>query len=184
MLAALPRVVSERLTVERVSDVDAFEALRQEWDELLAASDSCCVFLTWEWLYTWWKHLAEDRKLCILAVRRGSELMALAPLALRPRSLTRGCPLPVLEFLGSGFVGSDYLDFIVRKGAEDEASQALISHLAKERVPLKWTNLNGDRTSPPMYWPAFRAGPPPKPGPTSAHLFRWMARPGILTLRP
>jgi CelD/BcsL family acetyltransferase involved in cellulose biosynthesis len=140
MLAALPRVVSERLTVDQITDVEAFEALREEWDELLAASDSSCVFLTWEWLYTWWKHLRENRKLCILAVRRGSELVALAPLAQRPRRLT--CPFSVLEFLGSGFVGSDYLDFIVRKGAEDQASQALISHLAKERVPLKLTNLN------------------------------------------
>jgi len=141
VLAALPRTIAERLTVELVCDLATFEALRMEWDELLMASDSRCVFLTWEWLYTWWKHLRENRLLSILAVRRGSELVALAPLALRPRSLTRGCPFPSLEFLGSGFVGSDYLDFIVRKGAENDASQALISHLAKERVPLKLSNL-------------------------------------------
>lgn len=143
MLAALPSVVARRalLTVERVSDVAPFEALRQEWDELLTASNSDCVFLSWEWLFTWWKHLREDRLLSILAVRRGSELVALAPFALRRRRLTRACPLPVLEFLGSGFVGSDYLDVIVRKGAETEACQALISHLAKRRVPLKLTNL-------------------------------------------
>jgi len=73
--------------------------------------------------FTWWKHLREDRLLSILAVRRGSELVAIAPLALRPRRFTRACPLPVLEFLGSGFVGSDYLDVIVRNGAETEACQ-------------------------------------------------------------
>ena len=42
----------------------------------LEASD-CGVFLTWEWLFTWWKHLSEDRRLSILTVRRGGELVDL-----------------------------------------------------------------------------------------------------------
>jgi CelD/BcsL family acetyltransferase involved in cellulose biosynthesis len=126
--------------VERITDVDAFGALRQAWNDLVEASD-CGVFLTWEWLFTWWKHLGEDRRLSILAVRRGSELVALAPFALRPRSLSRAQPLPLLEFLGSGFVGSDYLDVIVRQGSDAEARQALVAYLSKDRPALKWTNL-------------------------------------------
>ncbi|MGA3201660.1 MAG: GNAT family N-acetyltransferase [Bryobacteraceae bacterium] len=143
MLAAIPSAIADRaqLTVERVSEVAAFEALRQEWDDLLKASDSACVFLTWEWLFTWWRYLKEDWRLSILAVRRGSELVALAPFGVRPRSVLRGRPFPVLEFLGSGFAGSDYLDVIIRNGSEAEARQALISHLAQERLPLKLTNL-------------------------------------------
>ena len=142
MLAAAHKVGSRTLlTVERVSEVGAFAALRQEWNELLAASDSNCVFLTWEWLFTWWTHLADDRRLCILTVHSGNELIALAPLAVRPRRLSSARPFPVMEFLGSGFVGSDYLDVIVRKGRENEACQALASHLAKYEIPLKWTNV-------------------------------------------
>ena len=38
----------------------------------------------------------------------------------------------MLEFLGSGNVGSDYLDFIVRRGCEPEARQALASCLSRE----------------------------------------------------
>jgi len=129
------------LTVERVSDVAAFRTFEQEWDELLEASDSRCVFLTWAWLFTWWKHLAEDRLLHILIVRRGKKLIALAPFCLRPRNLARARPLPVLEFLGSGFAGSDYLDVIVRRGSRAEACEALSSHLAESRLAIKWTNL-------------------------------------------
>jgi CelD/BcsL family acetyltransferase involved in cellulose biosynthesis len=129
------------LTVERVNDIAAFRALEQEWNELLEASDSRCVFLTWAWLFTWWKHLAEDRLLHILIVRRETELIALAPFCLRPRSLSRARPLPILEFLGSGFAGSDYLDVIVRPGSRAEACEALASHLAHRRVAMKWTNL-------------------------------------------
>ena len=143
MLTTLPRVeaIGSLVTVVKVGDVAAFEGLRQEWDELLQASDSACIFLTWEWLFTWWKHLAEDRRLSILVVRRGSELIALAPLCLRPRNLLRTRPFAVLEFLGSGFVGSDYLDVIVRKGYLAEACQTLTEYLSNRCIPLKWTNV-------------------------------------------
>jgi CelD/BcsL family acetyltransferase involved in cellulose biosynthesis len=135
------------LTMERVGDLGAFCALRQEWEELLRSSDSDCIFLTWEWLYTWWKHLAEDRSLAILAVRRGGELIALQPVCLRPRSILQGRPLPMLEFLGSGFAGSDYLDVIVRKGCAADALSALSSHLTDRRLPLKWTNVRRGDTA-------------------------------------
>jgi len=129
------------LKVERVSETGAFEGLRQEWDELVEASESACVFLTWEWLYTWWKHMAGDRSLSILAVRRGGELAALAPFCLQPRSLARARPFSTLEFLGSGFVGSDYLDVILREGSGGEASRALISYLTGTNRPLTLHNI-------------------------------------------
>lgn len=128
-------------TVERIADVSGFLALRDEWSELLEASDSGCLFLTWEWLYTWWKHLSADRQLSILVVRRNGQLIALAPFCLRPPSLSRLRVLPVLEFLGNGCVGSDYLDFIVRKGCESEARRAFALELADERRVLDWTQL-------------------------------------------
>lgn len=130
-----------RTTVERIAEVSGFEALRDEWSELLEASDSNCLFLTWEWLATWWKHLAGDRKLAILAVRCGGRLAAVAPFCVRPASLWHRRPLPVLEFLGNGCVGSDYLDLIVRTGYEAEARQALASDLAQQRLVLDWRQL-------------------------------------------
>jgi CelD/BcsL family acetyltransferase involved in cellulose biosynthesis len=129
------------IAVERIADVAGFEALRDEWSELLEASDADCLFLTWEWLSTWWKHLAGDRRLAILALRHGGRLVALAPFCLRPPSLSRRRPLPVMEFLGNGCVGSDYLDLIVRRGYESEARRAFASGLANERLVLDWTQL-------------------------------------------
>src|SRR2546430_12209639 len=92
-----PRVVS----VERIKDPAAFEALREEWDALLEASPSQCLFLTWEWLYTWWKHLGGDRSLCIITARSGDELVAIAPFALRQ---WRGGPPSLFPpgFFGAG----------------------------------------------------------------------------------
>lgn len=133
-------------TVEEVADLGEFEALRDEWDELLQASGSDCLFLTWEWLFTWWKHLAGDRQLAILTVRSEARLAALAPFCLRPRSLLRRRALPALEFLGNGCVGSDYLDFIVRRGFEGEARRAMAPALAKRQQALDWTQLRRGRS--------------------------------------
>ncbi len=107
--------------VEIIDDVAAFERLRPEWTRLLQASAADSLFLTWEWLFTWWKHLAGDRRLFILTVRSGDELIAIAPFARSAPRVASILPLPSLEFLGTGTVGSDYLDIIVRRGSEQEA---------------------------------------------------------------
>jgi CelD/BcsL family acetyltransferase involved in cellulose biosynthesis len=129
------------LTVEKINDGTRFANLKVEWDDLLESSNSQCLFLTWEWLHTWWKHLAVDRQTSILALRCGITLAALAPFVVRNPCLSRGRVFPVQEFLGSGNAGSDYLDFIVRKGCEPEAREAFACHLAGERLMFDWTQL-------------------------------------------
>lgn len=132
-----------------VIDTDAgFHDLRADWTELLQASTNDNFFLTWEWLYTWWTHLHGARRLHIVTVRHDGRLVALAPLALRPRQWTRLLPFEVLEFLGCGSVGSDYLSPIVRKGFEDTALPALVARLRASGHVLELSHV--DRTSEPM----------------------------------
>src|SRR5678816_1939561 len=104
MMATLAKTIADRscVTVETIDDGPGFAKLKPEWEDLLESSASPCLFLTWEWLHTWWKHLAADRRLSILAVRNGGELTALAPCGARPPSLFRRRLFPVQEFLGSG----------------------------------------------------------------------------------
>jgi CelD/BcsL family acetyltransferase involved in cellulose biosynthesis len=144
MLAACaePLVLESALSVAEVNDTATFRGLRDEWNELLADSDSNCFFLTWEWLYSWWENLAESRQLQILTVRAQGRLIAIAPFALRSPSLSSGHPYPVLEFLGSGYAGSDYLDIIVRKHFERQAVEAIAVHLGQRECMVKWTNLS------------------------------------------
>jgi CelD/BcsL family acetyltransferase involved in cellulose biosynthesis len=123
--------------IEIVEQISTFSGLRAEWDDLLHASGSNTLFLTWEWLYTWWKHLAHGRRLKIFIGRLGGELIMIAPLCLRPPQWSRLSPLPSMEFLGMGGVGSDYLDFIVREGREAESFRALAEHFGRGRHPLE-----------------------------------------------
>ncbi len=123
--------------IQVIADAEDFRQLRPEWEELLSTSRSDSLFLTWEWMFAWWTHLSGRRRLSILAVRSRGELIAIAPLALRPPDYGRLTPFRSLEFLGSGTVGSDYLDLIVRAGEEPRAQEALADHLDGGKVMLE-----------------------------------------------
>jgi len=128
--------------IEKITDEPGFHALREEWTELLASSSSDCVFLTWEWLHTWWKHLGAGRRLDLISVRQGEALIGLAPLLVQPPRPSRLVPCRTRQFLGTGSVGSDYLDVIVRRGRESEALDALAARLAEDGVVLDLAQVN------------------------------------------
>jgi CelD/BcsL family acetyltransferase involved in cellulose biosynthesis len=122
--------------IEKIDTTIGFERLKDTWQELLEASSSNCFFLTWEWLFTWWKHLSGGRKLFILSVESEKKTIGLAPFVIGPARL--GIPsLRTVEFLGSGTVGSDYLDVIARRGAEEETVDRLAEYLGEQKVMLE-----------------------------------------------
>jgi len=137
------------MVTEVIEDAAAFTALREEWNELLADSPADCLFLTWEWLHTWWTHLGEGRRPAIVTVRDntltgtrpGGRLIGLAPLAARAADPRRPMPFASLEFLGSGTAGSDYLDLILRRGRESEALDSLAAWLEEKNQPLELNQL-------------------------------------------
>ena len=149
MLTSAVQIAAERpvVAVESIRDLGAFLALKNEWDQLQQSSDARSLFLTWEWLYTWWNSLAEDRALSILTARCHGELIGVAPLCRRPASLHKRHMFPVVEFLGSGEAGSDYLDVLVRRGWERETLDALASHLRQARQVLRWSNVSWNDSS-------------------------------------
>jgi len=122
------------MQIQQIENAVDLDSLRDEWDSLLERSAANSVFLTWEWLRTWWKFLAENRKLSLIALRQDGELIALAPLGIRRASIRQLIPFRRVDFLGSGTVGSDYLDLIVRRGWEGEAMDALSHTLGRKRM--------------------------------------------------
>jgi CelD/BcsL family acetyltransferase involved in cellulose biosynthesis len=123
-------------TIDIVDNASDFAAMRDEWTELLASSSSDCLFLTWEWLHTWWIHFANHRRLFIVTVRSESQLVAIAPLTSR-RIWVGPLAVPILEFAGTGTIGSDYLDVIVRQTCETEALDALTGFLADKATTMR-----------------------------------------------
>ena len=128
------------MNVETIENADEFFALRDKWNDLLTSSRSSSVFLTHEWLSSWWRHLAEDRRLSIIVARQNGRLAGVLPLAARQAQYSRMMPR-LLEFLGSGQIGSDYLDAIIAAGRESEVNAAFAQHCHTRGLMLQLSQL-------------------------------------------
>lgn len=128
------------MNVETIESADEFFSLRDSWNELLQSSPSSGVFLTHEWLSSWWRHLAEDRRLSIIVARENGRLAGVLPLAERRAQYSRMMPR-VLEFLGSGQIGSDYLDAIIAAGREGDVTAAFAQYCHARGLMLQLSQL-------------------------------------------
>lgn len=123
----------------RVACIDTeggFAALRDEWNDVLARSASNNLFLTWEWVSTWWELYGAGASLYVVTARTAEgALVGIAPLHRRRRTVFGLGSVQVLEFIGSGGdVTPEQLDFIVESGLEADVTPALVSYI--ERDPL------------------------------------------------
>jgi CelD/BcsL family acetyltransferase involved in cellulose biosynthesis len=70
----------DTLVLEVVDDVDGLLRLRQAWAEATAADPMPNVFLTWEWVHTWWRHFGAGNHLHVVVLRDRAGVVAIAPL--------------------------------------------------------------------------------------------------------
>jgi CelD/BcsL family acetyltransferase involved in cellulose biosynthesis len=124
------------MKIDTIVSFEEFCSLRERWNEVLMSSSSDCAFLTHEWLSTWWKHLADQRQLSILVASDQGRIVGMLPVAERRAQLARMMPR-VLEFLGSGLIGSDYLDAIIEGGFEEEVTAAFAQHVHARGLMLQ-----------------------------------------------
>src|SRR5437879_7670078 len=139
---SLPRDRAEphALALAVVRDSGLFGALRADWADVLQHSTANNPFLTWEWLHAWWTHLRGSRTLELVTVRDDHQLIAIAPLCARRGRLPW---LGHLEFLGTGWAGSDYLDVIVRSGHEAECVDELANTLRARGQTIRFDHVPG-----------------------------------------
>jgi len=124
---------------------EELEALRPEWNALLAASRSPSIFLTWEWLQSWWEAFGDRARLLVLAARSQGRLVAIAPFSVR----TGMFGMRRARFLGDGTGDSDNLDFICGAGWESSIVEAAVSHLDAHRGLWDLLELNTIRAESP-----------------------------------
>lgn len=123
------------MNVERIRDEAGFRALRDEWEALALRAPNRSVFLTWEWLFPWWRALGGDAALHLVTVRdRQGRLVGVAPLCIREEG--RLGRTRVLGFLGTTRVSSEYLDLLVEPEQAEEVAKAVRSALLEG--PQEW----------------------------------------------
>jgi len=107
-----------------ISKEEDFLGLKERWNSLLLESGLDNIFLTWEWLYNWWK-VFKSRKdeLFILMGVEDSTILGIAPCYIRKNFCKEIC------FLGAGIVYSDYLSVIVAKKDRINFLQKILTYL-------------------------------------------------------
>lgn len=116
------------MIIELYTSDAVFDTLRPEWNSLLAQSQSNRVFLTWEWLSTWWRAY-HPGDLWLLAIRtQDHQLVGLAPWYIEQRSKTGR----TIRSIGCVDV-TDYLDVVAKIGCEHEVFSSIAAYLAEHR---------------------------------------------------
>ena len=128
------QTVAASVEVEVVTEPAAFLALGREWNAVQARSGTSNLFLSWEWISTWWEVYCRVSVLHVLVARSlDGTITGLAPLHLRRRRLFGIGLLSVVEFIGAGSdVTPDGLDFIVATGWEAVVVAAFASSLSSD----------------------------------------------------
>lgn len=117
-------------SLEVVTGFDRFLRLEEEWNDAVERAAVPHPFLTHEWFRTWWECFGGgSRSLHILVVRRGGEVIAIAPL-LRERRRVYGVPVRTLDLMHND--QTPRADVIVA-GPQAEAYQTLWDALQAQR---------------------------------------------------
>lgn len=121
------------MTLNRLTDFLEVLQLEPEWNNLLKRSSNKSVFMTWEWLTTWWEVYGEGHELWWLAIRsQNGRLIGSAPLYLRKQKNGLFLPHRELRFIGTGSpVAPEHLDIILDAQYFDEVLQAIQKHLVE-----------------------------------------------------
>lgn len=155
------------MRIETVRTPAGFNALEVEWRVLLPRTAADTIFLTWEWLSSWWASYGKGKELLVLVARDSAgTCQGIAPLYVEPHRQMRRT-LRRLRFLGDGSSDSDYLDFVVARGQESDVVPALLDHLRS------LTDV----------WDVAQLNEVPDSSPTGGLLADWLARSGWLLRR-
>lgn len=122
------------LRVERVDNLAKLKTVEGLWGELLTRcrSGSVNIFLTFEWVSSWWAHFGTDKDLCVLIVWDGSTILGIAPLMVA-RERYCGVPARILSFLINRHTSRG--DFIIAD-RHQEVLAAIVRHI--EETAYSW----------------------------------------------
>lgn len=119
------------LTITLSHDFQVLQKLQGEWSALQDRSESDGIYLSWEWVSTWWQSFGQRGDLWLLQARdENGRLIGLAPLMRVRHSPMRGLRWRQLEFIGTSS-SCEHLDFIIEKDHEKETIAAFIGELQK-----------------------------------------------------
>lgn len=119
------------LHIACISALSELNGLRVEWATLLESSRANTLFLTWEWVSTWWQVYGAGSELHVLTARTDDgRLVGVAPLKCVWRGASGLPRVLAAEFIGQGGdVTSEYLDFFATPELAEQCTEAFLDTL-------------------------------------------------------
>lgn len=127
---------SNELSTYCISTTEEFEKLEECWGNLLAQRHIRSAFLTWEWLFSWWKIFNEGNELWLITIWQNKELIGIAPFMLQYREKYK-VKQRVLSSLGVPHI--DIGGFILAKEYQALAVSSIVDYL--ESTKKQWDML-------------------------------------------
>lgn len=133
------------LTVKTLTEPAELELLSGIWDSLLQkCGDEKSIYLTHEWITTWWRHFGKGKQLNILLAEKGNQAVGIVPLMKTIYKLGF-LRLHALETIGSVNYN---LVWLVPPESREEVMPAFLSYLeeelAKSKLVLRLTMVPDD----------------------------------------
>jgi CelD/BcsL family acetyltransferase involved in cellulose biosynthesis len=110
---------------------EEFAASRTEWNGLLEKSATNEIFLSWEWMYSWW-HVFKDKKKSIfilVGIDDDGHWVGIAPLYIEQRSIPGLYKKRILRLCSSVEVYPEHLDFICIESLTKEFPERVFAYL-------------------------------------------------------
>lgn len=117
------------MLIEVIENEKEFYRLENDWRRLLQDSESCSIFLTWEWMSSWWHAYGDGKSLKILKVHDNGKVVGIAAFYSCIRNKFY-IPFRTLQLMGDGSADSDYLDLISLRGKEEAVASAVWDYLS------------------------------------------------------
>ena len=131
------------IKVDRLDEAD-FAEFRHEWDDLLKCSDADRLFMSWPWLFSWWRTWSSSlsAELLLLTVRCNGRLVGLAPFYVSTTRGVFGLSIKRIHVIGNAWkimptVRSEYMGLIAESGLEEKVLQSVLEYLQQ----YKWNDL-------------------------------------------
>jgi CelD/BcsL family acetyltransferase involved in cellulose biosynthesis len=116
------------LHVTEINENSQFCDLKNEWNEVLNKSEDNNVFLTWEFLSTYWKHFEKGKQLKVLLLEDEKGIVGIAPFRQSRYNFGKILGYNVIEPLAYG--GADYTGLIFAEKTQ-ECFNLVLNHLVK-----------------------------------------------------
>lgn len=123
------------IPIARITE-EEFVSIRDAWNALLERSATNEVFLSWEWMFSWWNTFKDDNKKLLILIGKDSEsrFIGIAPFYVEKCKYFAIKRRNVIRFCSSFETAPDHMDILCDKEFEQPFPRAVFAYLQEHNA--------------------------------------------------